>query len=72
VAANGHRYPATPGHTEPRNTWSDGTSSHVWHHPATFCDRLVLKQVLGRPRTCGSGLPSAGRCHRWPSVLSPL
>jgi hypothetical protein len=45
MAANGHRRPATPSHTKPRDTWSDGTSSHVCHHPATPRNRLILKQV---------------------------
>jgi hypothetical protein len=45
MAANGHRRPATPSHTEPRNTCSGGTSSHVCHRPATLRACLVLKQV---------------------------
>jgi hypothetical protein len=45
LAANGHRHPATPIHTGPRNTCSGGTPSHVWHHSATLCDRLTVKQV---------------------------
>jgi hypothetical protein len=45
LAANRHRHPATPGHTRPCNTWSEGISSHVRHHLATLCDRLILKQV---------------------------
>jgi hypothetical protein len=35
----------TPSHAGPRNTWSDGTSRHVQHHPATLRNRLKLKQV---------------------------
>ena len=46
MAANGHSHPPTLSHTGPRNTWSDGTSSHVWHHQATLRNRLILKQVL--------------------------
>ena len=45
MAANGHSHPATLSHTGPRNTWSDGTSSQVWHYPATQRIRLILKQV---------------------------
>jgi len=66
LAANGHRHPATPSYTGPCNTWSDGPSSHVRHHPATLSDRLILKQVAG------------DRCHRlaasslpWPKATDP-
>jgi hypothetical protein len=38
-------------HTGPRSTCSDGTSSHVCHHPATQRVRLILKQVS---RTVGA------------------
>jgi hypothetical protein len=45
MAANGHSCPATPSYVQPRNTWPDGTSSLVWHHPATPRPRLTVKQV---------------------------
>ena len=45
MAANGHRCPATPSYVQPRNTWPDGTSSRIWHHPATLRPRLTVKQV---------------------------
>ena len=48
MAANGHSHPPTLSHTGPRNTWSDGTSSLVWHHLATLQNRLILKQSIGR------------------------
>jgi hypothetical protein len=52
MAANGHSHPPTLSHTGPRNTWSDGTSSHVWHHQATLRNRLTVKQVHGSPSYC--------------------
>ena len=45
MAANGRSRPATPSHTEHRNTWSGGISSLVRHHLATRYDRLTVKQV---------------------------
>jgi len=42
---SGSQRPQSPSHTQPRNTCSDGTSSHVRHHPATLRLRLILKQV---------------------------
>jgi len=45
LAANGHRHPATASHTRPRDTQSNGTSSHVCHHTATPQNRLTVKQV---------------------------
>lgn len=45
LPANGHGHPAMPSHTQPRKTSSDGTSSLVWHRPATVRNRLILKQV---------------------------
>ena len=45
LGANDHSHPATPAHTEPRITWSDGSSSHVCHYTATRYDRLTVKQV---------------------------
>ena len=79
LAANGHRRPATPSHRGPRNTWSDGTSSHIWHHLATLRNRLTVKQVdrelvLYSPRTltpAASAAPSrAAPCpdHRGPGA----
>jgi len=29
LAADSHRHPAPPSHTEPRNTWPDGISSQA-------------------------------------------
>jgi hypothetical protein len=46
LAANGHRRPAKPSHSGPRNMLSDGTSSPVCHHPATLGNCLILKQVV--------------------------
>jgi phage terminase small subunit len=43
----GSQRPPSPSHTGPRNTWSDGTSSHIWHHPATLPARLRPPQSLG-------------------------
>ena len=70
MAANGHSCPATPSYVQPRNTWPDGTSSFVWHHPATPRPRLTVKQVhrelvldfadpggIGGTTTTGSSLP---------------
>lgn len=45
LGANDRSRPATPSHTGPRDTWSDGTSSHVCHHSATLRDCLTVKQV---------------------------
>jgi hypothetical protein len=45
LGANGRSRPGTLSHTGPRDTWSDGTSRHVQHHPATLRNRLKLKQV---------------------------
>ena len=45
MAANGQSCPATPSYVQPRNTWPDGTSSLVWHHPATPRPRLTVKQI---------------------------
>jgi len=46
----GSHRPPSPSHTGPRNTWSDDTSSHSWHHPATLRARLTVKQVCAE---CG-------------------
>jgi hypothetical protein len=46
LAANGHRRRATPSDRGPRNTWSDGTSSHIWHRLATLRNRLMLNQIV--------------------------
>jgi hypothetical protein len=45
TGTNGHNHPATPSHTEPRNTCSEDTSSLVWHHMAILRLRLILEQV---------------------------
>jgi hypothetical protein len=45
LAANGHSLPATPSLIEPDNARSNGSYSHVQHHPATLRNRLMLKQV---------------------------
>ncbi len=45
MAANGHHHPATPSHIRRRNACPDGTSSLVWHHPATLRNCLTVKQV---------------------------
>ena len=47
LAANGHSYPVTPSYVQPHHTWPDGTSSLVWHHPATPRPRLTVEQVHG-------------------------
>jgi hypothetical protein len=74
LAANRRRRPATPNHTGPRNTWSDGTSSHVWHHPATRRTRLTVKQVHGESvlglltlRTRRQPLSLGRRHYHWKS-----
>lgn len=44
----GCQRPPPPSHVQPqrpRNTWSDGTSSHIWHRLATLRNRLTVKQV---------------------------
>ena len=66
MAANGHRHPATPSHTRPRNACSDGTSSLVRHHPATLRNCLTVKQVhtgsvLGIADRDVGGIAAAGR-----------
>jgi hypothetical protein len=43
--ANGARQPVTPSLIQSHNASSNGTCSHVRHHPAIVCDRLILKQV---------------------------
>lgn len=59
LAANGHRLPAALRHTGPRDTWTDGTSSHVCHHEAILRYRLTIKQVHRESSwvmlTCGVG-----------------
>ena len=54
MAANGHSHPPMLSHTGPRNTRSDGTSNHIWHHPATLRNRLTVKQVY---EDCGPMFP---------------
>jgi hypothetical protein len=45
MAANGYRHPATRSFIKPHNASSESISGWVQHHPATQCDRLILKQV---------------------------
>ena len=42
--------PARPSFMDPDNARSDGLYNPVQHHPAARCDRLILKQVAGKPR----------------------
>jgi hypothetical protein len=66
LAANRHSLPATPGLIEPAKARSNGPYSPVQHHPATRCDRLILKQVAG------DRLSPVGRfVLTWPKRLIP-
>jgi hypothetical protein len=44
---------------DPDNARSDGLYNPVQHHPAARCDRLILKQVAGKPRVIVRPLISA-------------
>ncbi len=50
--------PQSPSHTQPRNAWSDGTSSRAEHHPATQPPRTAAAKLANCARILSRGIRS--------------